>query len=69
MKSPSKNMTRSIAGQSSPGRSAPAIRTGRPSGKPSMIVPGEGNTERAPGMVDERSAVHYADVMSRQTGR
>jgi len=69
MKAPSKNISRSLDGQRIPARSAPPIRTNRLGGTPTMTVPGEGNVPRAPGPVDERSAVHYADAMARQTGR
>jgi hypothetical protein len=69
MKAVSKNISASLRGQSSGGRAAPAIKTGKPGGKLSMTVPGEGGIEAAPGPVNERSAVHYADAMSKQTGR
>ena len=69
MKSPSKNISASLRGQSVKGRGNEKISVTRQSGKPSMTVPGEGNVEMPPGSRHERSAAHYTDPMSRFGGK
>lgn len=61
MKSPSKNISGSLRGQSSPGRGAESIAvTGLSKGQ-SMTVPGDGSVETPPGKRLERSAAEYAE--------
>jgi hypothetical protein len=68
MKSPSKSIAQSLRGQTPAGRHPGPVKVCRPTGKLSMIASGEGCVVPAPGMVDDRSAVHYADAMAKQTG-
>lgn len=68
MKTPSKNISASLASQSVPGRGAESISVGTVSGSPSMVVPGSGSVMEAPGGRHERSARNYVDPMSRYGG-
>lgn len=68
MKSPSRNVTRSLAGQRPGGRGEESISVSEMGGKPSMVVPGEGGTESAPGGEHERSAAKYVAPQRRFGG-
>ena len=65
MKMPSRNITKSLKGQKPAGRmGGNAIEVSGLKKGSSMVVPGEGGVETAPGMQtsgrEERSAVNYA---------
>lgn len=67
MKAVSKNITASLKGQTTGGRSAePVSVTGLQKGV-SMTVPGTGDVQTAPGMLrdQDRSAVNFAEPMNR----
>lgn len=75
MKSPSKNISASLRGQSAPGRGPIKVEMGRMKGySPSMTVPGEGGTEMAPGTHaasdgrQERSAAAFAQAAGSKVG-
>ena len=73
MKKPSVNVSKSLAGQRTGGRSAESISvTGQVAG-PTMTVPGEGKVQEAPGtnrnLGGERSAQKYTEPMTRWGGK
>ena len=75
MKAPSKNITASLKGQRPPGRGSEPVSTGKLTRYgPSMTVPGDGMTDKAPGTGtrsdgrQERSASVYADALGRRVG-
>lgn len=61
MKSPSRNISSSLRGQSSPGRGAESIAVSGIKKGQSMTVPGDGSVEVPPGKRHERSAAEYAE--------
>jgi hypothetical protein len=70
MKSPSKNVSKSLRGQKTPGlMGGEGIEVSGLKKGSSMTVPGEGGVEVAPGMQtsgrQERSAVNYATPCDR----
>ena len=71
MKAPSKDFAKSVASQSQPGRGAESISVTKLKGsaQASMVVPGSGKVERAPGHAHERCASNYTDPMSRFGGK
>jgi len=69
MKAPSKNISRSLAGQRSMGRGEEQITVSGMGGSPSMVVPGDGKVDPAPGMEHERSAAKYTAPMGRFGGQ
>jgi len=71
MKAPSKNISKSLRGQSSKGRGAEEISVQQQrGGGPTMTVPGDGKVETAPGMAHEgdRSAEKYTEPMKKHGG-
>lgn len=75
MKPPSKNMSASLRGQNPPGRGPEPVSTGKlKAANPSMVIPGEGRTETAPGTMSradgrqERNATVYANAAGRHVG-
>ena len=72
MKAPSKNISKSLKGQTSKGRGAEEMSVQEQrAGGPTMTVPGDGKVETAPGMAHEgdRSAVKYTEPMARYGGK
>lgn len=71
-KAPAKNISKSLRGQRSGGRSAETVSVAEPSGRPSMTAPGEGGVEEAPGtnrnQGGDRSAQHYVAPQRRFGG-
>lgn len=70
MKAPSKNVSKSLRGQNSPGRGPEQVQVDQGMSKPSMTVPGDGGVEAAPGTAHqgERSAEKYTEPMKRFGG-
>lgn len=69
MKTPSKNISQSLAGQGAKGRGEEDITvSGLATSGPSMIVPGDGKVDPAPGAVHERSASKYTGPQRRFGG-
>lgn len=73
MKAPSKNISASLRGQSTTARGSEKVSVGRQKGYgPSMTLPGEGRTEKAPGSQvggrQDRSAAVYADTLGSKVG-
>ena len=69
-KSPSKNMSASLRGQSPMANGADKISVGKvtPATSASMTIPGEGGVENPPGTVKPRSAKQYAEVTAKHFG-
>jgi hypothetical protein len=73
MKPVSRNISQSLAGQNPKARGpeSPMVSATR-KGKASMVLPGEGGIEPAPGHMNgdcaDRSAAHHADQMKRFGG-
>lgn len=72
MKTPSKNVSKSLSGQNSMGRGDESVAVSEMQRGVSMTVPGEGKVQEAPGtnrnQGGERSAQKYADPMKRFGG-
>jgi hypothetical protein len=72
MKAPSKNVSKSLAGQRSKGRGAEEVSVSGLTSGVSMTVPGEGKVQDAPGadrnQGGERSARKYVEPMKRFGG-
>lgn len=68
MKSPSKNVSRSLRGQRAPGRAQEPISTSSQTRGGSMIVPGEGKVEVPPGRERANSAAEYGNPLGRKVG-
>jgi hypothetical protein len=73
MKAPSKNISKSLAGQRSKGRGEEEIAVSGQSAGQSMTVPGDGKVSEAPGtnrnQGGERSAQKYVEPMARYGGK
>ena len=70
MKPPARNTSASLRGQTAPGRadSKPTV-TGLKGYSPSLIVPGEGRSEKAPGADRiSRCAAQFADALGSKVG-
>jgi hypothetical protein len=68
MKSPSKNVSRSLRGQRAPGRKQTGVSVSKLTTGGSMIVPGEGGVEDPPGARHTNSAKDHADALGRLVG-
>lgn len=68
MKKPSQNISRSLREQKVGGRGEEELEVAQQRPGPSMVVPGSGRVEAAPGRMHERSAGRYAYVMKKYGG-
>lgn len=69
MKSPSKNISRSLRSQRSPGRAGSPISVSKPrGGAGSRMVPGESGVESAPGREEENCASRYGGAVGGLVG-
>jgi len=72
MKAPSRNVSKSLAGQRTGGRGPESVETSMQKSGLSMEVPGEGKVQEAPGtnrnQGGDRSAQHYTGPMKKYGG-
>ena len=68
MKSPSKNMSASLRGQSPGGDESPRISKQSPESAAGRIIPGESGVEAPPGRVPARSVKPFAGAVGRRFG-
>lgn len=70
MKTPSKNISSSLRGQSPGGRSAEPVSVESQSAESQagMTIPGEGGVSNPPGTVDSRSAKSYGNAVGGHFG-
>ena len=70
MKSPSRNISRSLRGQTHPGRRETPIPTAKQTSVASsaLIIPGEASVQHPPGKPYPNESCRYADTLGRMFG-